>query len=358
MAEIESIRISSFRNLEEVKVKIESPFVCFYGQNAQGKTNILESLYLISNIRSFRSGNTTDWIMHGKKKALVSLEAKDEIGRFTMGYEVNKGFRDYFVDDKPINSIRGLIDRIRMIAYSPSSYELILGDDSERRSFFDKVVYSMDTKHLEDVVYYNKALKNRNAALKLSKDYRLWDDFIANAGERIISKRIKAIGLMQEYFKDTFGLFFGDSSNLSFVYKPSAGVTASDIKSKLSKENKGDEIRGATGYGPHRDKIFIMFDGRDAKSTVSTGQAKLIAFLFKIAKVRFIKEFSGKNPVFLYDDVSAFLDEKRLCQLVEIIKKENVQILSSSVDNNLFRTLFSDSVQFITVTEGRLENDK
>jgi len=357
VAEIEFFKISSFRNLEEIEVKIESPFVCFYGENAQGKTNILESIYLASNIRSFRAGNTNDWIMHSKKQSKVVLSTKDDISRFTIAYEINKGFRDYFIDDKQINSIRGLIDRVRIIAYSPSSYELILGDDSERRAFFDKVVYSMDTKHLEDIVYYNKALRNRNAALKLGTDHRLWDEFLASSGERIIAKRMKAINLMQEYFKDTFDLFFGDEGKLNFVYKPSAGITSSDIKNKLEKESRNDEIRKVTGYGPHRDRIYIMFNGRDAKSSVSTGQAKLVAFLFKIAKVRFIKEFSGKKPVFLYDDVSAFLDEKRLCQLVEIIKKEDVQILSSSVDNNLFRTLFSDSVQFITVREGRVYNN-
>lgn len=356
MAEIEFFKILSFRNLEEVEVKVKAPFLCFYGQNAQGKTNILESLYLISNIRSFRSGNTSDWIMHGKKQSKVLFGAKDDINRFTMGYEVNRGFREYFIDDKQIKSIRELIERVRIIAYSPSSYELILGDDSERRAFFDKVVYSMDTRHLEDVVYYNKALKNRNAALKLGKDHGIWDGFLATSGERIIARRLKAITLMKEYFKDTFGLFFGDEGKLDFVYRPSAGTTASDIKLKLEKESRNDQIRQTTSYGPHRDRIYIMLNGRDAKSTVSTGQAKLIAFLFKIAKVRFIKEFSGGKPIFLYDDVSAFLDEKRLCQLVEIIKKEDVQILSSSVDNNLFRTLFSDSVQFITVREGRVDN--
>ncbi len=356
MAEIEFFKIRSFRNLEEVDVKIKSPFVCFYGQNAQGKTNILESLYLLSNIRSFRSGNTADWIMHGQKQSKALFGIKDEIGRFTMGYEVNKGFRTYFIDDKQIKGIRELIERLRIISYSPSSYELILGDDSERRQFFDKVVYSMDTRHLEDVVYYNKALKNRNASLKLGKDHSIWNEFLASSGERIISRRLRAIDLMQGYFKDTFSLFFGDDGVLDFIYKPSAGTTSTEIKNKLEKESRKDEIRQTTSYGPHRDRIYIMLNGRDAKTTVSTGQAKLIAFLFKIAKIRFIKEFSGKKPIFLYDDVSAFLDEKRLCQLVEIIKKEEVQILSSSVDNNLFRTLFSDSVQFITVREGRVDN--
>jgi len=241
---------------------------------------------------------------------------------------------------------------LRIVSYNPSSYELILGDDSERRRFFDKVVYSMDARHLEDVVYYNKALKNRNATLRQRGKYRIWDDIISKVGERIITNRMKAIDLMQSYFDEAFGLFFGEHSQVSFNYRPSAGYTENEIRTKLFADEKIDENKGVTNSGPHRDKVEIYLDGKDAKRVVSTGQAKLVAFLFKIAKTRFIKNFSKKQPIFLYDDVSAFLDEQRLCQLVEIIKKEDVQIISTSVDNNLFRKLFSDSVQFITVREG------
>jgi DNA replication and repair protein RecF len=357
VARIELLRICNFRNIEEAVIKVQSPFVCFYGQNAQGKTNILEAIYLMSNIRSFRSGNVPDWVQNGKDESYVGASIDDELGPYKTGFKLKNGRREFFINEKQTNGIKDVIKRLRIISYNPSSYELILGDDTERRRFFDRVVYSIDPDHLDDVVYYNKALKNRNIALKQAKGYGLWNGLMAEVGERIISRRINAIHLMQEYFNDTFHLFFGNKNSVVLNYKPSAGVTKEDILRKLNSESRSDEIRGVTSCGPHRDKIEIIFNNSDAKRVVSTGQAKLIAFLFKVAKTRFIKEFSKKSPIFLYDDVSAFLDEKRLLQLINIIKEEGVQILSTSVDNNLFRKLFSDSVQFITVREGRVLND-
>ncbi|MCX6112182.1 MAG: DNA replication and repair protein RecF [Proteobacteria bacterium] len=356
MARIDSLRIYNFRNIEEAVVKIQSPFVCFYGQNAQGKTNILEAIYLMSNVRSFRSGSVPDWIQKGKEESSVMAEVDDDLGSYKAGFKLKNGKREFLINEKQTEGIKSIIKRLRIISYNPSSYELILGDDGERRRFFDRVVYSIDTDHLDDVIYYNRVLKNRNTALKQKQDYRLWDDFIANTGERIISRRIKAMELMQDYFTDTFHLFFNDSSNVVLKYRPSAGTSKEEILKRLGTDVRIDEFKGATGSGPHRDRIDIIFNDSDAKRVVSTGQAKLIAFLFKVAKTRFIKEFSKKSPIFLYDDVSAFLDEKRLLQLIDIIKKEDVQIVSTSVDNNLFRKLFSDSVQFITVREGSVIN--
>lgn len=357
MARIEFLRIYCFRNIEEAVIKVQSPFVCFYGQNAQGKTNILESVYLMSNLRSFRAGNVQDWVQNDKQDSSVMAELSDEFGDYKAGFKLRNGRREFFINDKPVDSIKEVMRRLRIISYNPSSYELILGEDAERRKFFDRVVYSIDPDHLDDLIYYNKVLKNRNIALKQKQDYRLWDEFIARTGEKIINRRIRAIGLMQEYFKDTFHLFFNNKNNVFLNYRPSAGIDSNNILKKLNDSSKIDEIKGSTNYGPHRDKIEILFNNSDAKKVVSTGQAKLIAFLFKIAKTRFIKEFSKKSPIFLYDDVSAFLDEERLMQLIDIIKKEDIQIMSTSVDNNLFRKLFSDSVQFITVREGRVLND-
>ncbi|MEI6079404.1 MAG: DNA replication and repair protein RecF [bacterium] len=356
MARIDRLRIYSFRNIDEAVIDIQSPFVCFYGQNAQGKTNILEAIYLMSNTRSFRSGSVPDWIQSGKEESKVTGEISDELGEYSLGFKLKTNRKELFINEKPVSGLKDVIRRLRIISYNPSSYELILGDDTERRRFFDRVVYSIDADHLDDVVYYNKVLKNRNMSLKQRQDYRVWDEFIASIGEKIIARRINAIKLMQQYFDDTFKLFF-DNSTVALDYIPSGGTSKTDILKNLQITAKIDEARGFTGVGAHRDKIDIIFNGSHAKKVVSTGQAKLIAFLFKVAKTRFIKEFSKKSPIFLYDDVSAFLDEERLMQLIDIIKKEDIQIMSSSVDNNLFRKLFSDSVQFITVREGRVVND-
>ncbi len=358
MTELTNLKVLNFRNIEDAEINISSPFVCFCGENAQGKTNILEAFYLATNIRSFRTGSISDWVRKDQKQAFVSAKITDTLGDYTIGYSLDKNERKFFIDKNKLNGIRDIISRIRVISYSPSSYELVLGDDGERRRFLDRVVYSIDQSHLNDLVCYNKTLKNRNASIKQKEDYTVWDKILAKYGSRIIKKRILAIEMMQDYLTETFNLFFGDKKSLCLNYLYTAGVEEDQILSKLKKTHKLDEDQKATTVGPHRDKIEILFDGLEAKKTVSTGQAKLISFIFKISKLRFIKKYSKKKPIFLYDDVSAFLDEKRLLQLIEIIKKEDVQIISTAVDNSLFKKLFSDSVQFITVREGRVLNDR
>jgi len=358
VTELRSLKVLNFRNIEDAEVNITSPFVCFCGDNAQGKTNILEAFYLTTNIRSFRTGNIADWIRKDQKQAYVSAKIADNLGDYTIGYSLDKNERKFFIDKNKLKGIRDIISRIRVISYSPSSYELVLGEDGERRRFLDRVVYSIDSSHLNDLVCYNKTLKNRNASIKQKEDYTMWDNMLSKYGSRIIKKRILAIEMMQSYLSETFNLFFDNKKRVSLNYLYTAGVEDDQILNKLKKIRKTDEDQKSTTVGPHRDKLEILFDGVEAKRIVSTGQAKLISFIFKISKLRFIKGYSKKNPIFLYDDVSAFLDEKRLLQLIEIIKKENVQIISTAVDNSLFKKLFSDSVQFITVREGRVLNDR
>lgn len=357
MAELKSLRIQDFRNIEEAELDIKAPFVCFYGDNAQGKTNILEAIYLTANLRSFRSGNHPEWIRSGSKYSHVSALIKDELSTYKIGYHLSRNERRYFIDTNKTAGLKDIITRIRIISYGPNSHELVLGDDGERRRFIDRVVYSIDQKHLDDLIIYNKALKNRNAAIKQNEQYHIWDHIIAKHGSRIVKKRIESINMIREYLVTTFGEFFANRHKIDLEYVPTAGIEESQILDKLIKTAKIDEDQRTTSSGIHRDRIQIYLDGYDAKKVVSTGQAKLISFIFKIAKLRFIREYSKRSPIFLYDDVSSFLDEKRLLQLIGIIKKEDSQIISTTVDNSLFRRLFSDSVQFITVREGRLIND-
>lgn len=357
MAELRSLRIQDFRNIEGVNLNISSPFVCFYGENAQGKTNILESIYLMANVRSFRNGSICDWIKSDKKSSYVCGKVEDELGPYELSYSLTKNERKYSIDDNRLKSIKEIISRLRIISYGPGSYELVLGDDGERRRFLDRVVYSIDPSHLDDLIVYNKALKNRNASIKQRSDYSIWNSILAKHGSRIVKKRVDAVKMIRSYLDDTYLKFFNDGSSVDVNYCPTCGVEEGEMLERLIRTSRNDEDQGATSCGPHRDRIEIRLDGVEAKRVVSTGQAKLISFIFKISKLRFIRSYSGKKPIFLYDDVSAFLDEKRLLQLIDIIKKEEVQIISTAVDNNLFKSLFSDSVQFITVREGRVFND-
>ncbi|MBN1114262.1 MAG: DNA replication and repair protein RecF [Oligoflexia bacterium] len=352
MAFLRQLQVFSFRNIGEAGIRVESPFMCLYGQNAQGKTNILESIYLLSNTRSFRPGGVSDWIMHGKDALQVKAIISDSVSDYEVSYSARKDKRQYCLDGNRQKSIKNILNQLKIISYSPSSFELITGLETEKRRFFDKLAFCLDTSHLDDLVYYNRLLKNRNLALKNGIEYRIWDELLAVTGIRISGRRGKAVEYLGNYLQDTFTGFFEEIKKTEIRTCSNVCEDPAGYMHRLKESRKTDEIKGVTTVGPHRDIFDVIIDGINVKRTLSTGQAKLLAFLFKIAKCRLIKEYSGNKPVFLYDDASIFLDENRFIKLIEIIKKEKIQIIATSVDKTLFNRLFSDTVQLINVDKG------
>jgi DNA replication and repair protein RecF len=354
---IKKLKFSNFRNLSNINVDFKNNFVCFYGKNAQGKTNILESIFLLANLKSFRSSNTIDFLKRGSEFSKVEAVLEDNISKYSVCFNLDKnGKRTFFLDNKKLKSIKNIINRLMIVSYTPDTYNLIIGEDSKRRKFLDKIIFSLDSKYLEELINYNKVLKNRNVSLKEGKNFHIWDDLLIKYALIISSKRFKIVEIIKKDLKRLYKKFF-ENSSIDIVYKPSLGFTKIEALSKLKKQNKKDKIYGFSSLGIHRDKIEILVNKQEAKREISTGQAKLISFILKILKIEKIREFSGKNPIFIYDDVNVFLDESRLFKLLEIIKEKDIQIIASSVDNSLFKSLFSDSVQLITVSEGSLINE-
>lgn len=358
MSYIKKLKISNFRNIKEINVDFNNPFICFYGENAQGKTNILEAIFLLANLKSFRYSNAIDWLKRGSDFSNVEALLKDNISEYSIRFNLDKnGKRIFFLDGKKLKSVKDLISRLMIVSYTPETYNLVIGEDSKRRKFLDKIIFSLDSKYLEELINYNKVLKNRNISLKKGENFNIWDDLLVKYSLIIAKKRYKIIDLIKEDLKLLYKKFFKDSL-IDIVYKPSLGFTKIEALSKLKKQNKKDKSYGFTSLGTHRDKVEILVNKKEAKKEISTGQAKLISFILKVLKIEKIREFSGKNPIFIYDDVNVFLDESRLIKLLEIIKEKDIQIVASSVDNSLFKSLFSDSVQFTTVSEGSLINER
>lgn len=357
MLKLNHLSIRNFRNIKELDLKIDSSFTCFVGENAQGKTNILESVYLLSNLRSFRYSDLSTYLKEGEEKSIVKADLKDNLGAYNISYELTKKDKKYFLNKKPVQSIRNIVSDVKIIAYTPDTYNLISGEDSYRRNFLDKTIFFTDDSYINDLINYNKVLKNRNAALKNNKDYTLWDNLYCKYSEIINKNRIKILDEIKPFINNYFNKFF-KNIDLNINYKNTLPLDKNGILEKIKKDSQKDEKLGFTNSGPNRDKIEILLNNKEVKKVFSTGQIKLLAFIFKLAEIEIVKNFTKKNIIFLYDDVSAFLDKEKITQLIEIIKEKNIQILSSSVDNSLFKERFSDSVLFITVRDGRLVYDK
>lgn len=357
MSFIESISIKNFRNIEELNLKFSSSNICFYGNNAEGKTNILEAIYLLGNTKSFRSTFLNDLINFNKKSAIVgSTINSDKIGKFNIEYTLNKDSKKYKLNDNLINSIKDIYSKLSIVVYSPSSYQIILGSECARRVFFDRIAYSIEQSHLENLIYYNKLIKNRNLLIKQNKKFYIYDELIADTSVQIIELRKKAVNNIESFSSDKFISYFKSINTFHVKYKTSSGNTKNEILENLFKNRIKDKNYLCTTNGVHRDYFEIKVNGILAKKYFSTGQSKLLSLLFKLAKIQIIRKYSKIKPVFLFDDAGTFLDKNRFLQIVNNIKEIDSQIFFTSTDISLFDGNFFDSVQLLKVKKGEVKD--
>jgi len=357
VAELKKLRVVNFRNIKKQEIEFKGKNICFWGNNAQGKTNLLESIYLMANLRSFRNGLPEDWINMAEQATSVYGDFTNNQSGFDIKILLDKTKKEYFLNEKKTKSLKDIMENLRIIAYSPTSYEIITGSESFRRSFFDKVCFALDPSYLTDLVYYNKTLLNRNTALKNKKNFTLWDDVIAKVTVKISEKRKLAGSQIETYVKQLFSVFFEDVQDIEIKYKNNTGFSYKEVMENLEKSSKKDISYGYTNVGSHRDVYEIKLKGTNAKKIVSTGQAKLLSFLLKLAKSRLIKKEGNVNPIFLFDDVNAFLDIDRFKKLIEMLAQEQMQVFFTSVDKNILKN-YAEDIQLINVEDGVAHYDR
>jgi len=353
---LDNIYIKNFRNIRELKLKINSSSVCFYGDNAEGKTNILEAIYILSNLKSFRYSNLNDLVNFDEKKALVEANFINDF-EFNLSYEITKDNKNYKINNNAINSIKEIYNVLRIVAYTPNSYYLLLGSENEKRLFFDKLSYSINAKHIDNLIYYNRVLKQRNILIKQNKKFNIYDELLAESGSKIVEIRNQAITEIEDDIKLNFKNYFNNINDIKIKYKSYLGNTKKEILKNLSKNIEKDKAYQCTCYGTHRDIFEIKINNINTKKIISTGQSKLLTLLFKLAKLKIIKKYTKIKPIFLFDDTSSFLDIGRFKQVVDNIKELEVQIFFSTVDKSLFTEYFFDSVKVLKVINGEVKNE-
>ena len=355
MSFIESVSINKFRNVKELKINFNSLNVCFYGNNAVGKTNIIEAIYLLANSKSFRYCQLSDLINYKNKKASVeSVIVNNDLGKFNLEYKLNKDKKNYKLNSNVVNSIKDIYSRLRIVSYTPSSYQIILGSENQRRVYFDRVAFSIDSKHLNNLIYYNKLIKNRNLLIRQNNTLYIYDELIAEISEQIIKLRTKASEYVQNHCSENFISYFNNIKTLNIKYKTTSGVNKTEILDNLLKNRKKDMNYLCTCSGVHRDYFEIKVDDVSVKKYFSTGQSKLLSLLFKLAKIQIIYKYSKIKPVFMFDDAGTFLDKDRFLQVVDNIKEIKSQIFFTSTDISLFEGNLFDSVQLLKVEKGEV----
>ncbi len=323
---INSVELNNFRNISSIKLEATDGVNVLYGENAQGKTNILEAIWLFTGCKSFRGAKDPDFIKFGEDIAKINLSFSDNIREKKSEIVFGNKKKNVSLNGIPLRSSAELIGSFYGVIFSPTHLSLIKDGPSERRRFLDTALCQLKPSYAEHLAGYKRALMQRNALLKdihlNSQLYDMldsWDDSLARYSAAVISERLKYIDILSCYSKDIYSGIseYREKFSVSYSRKDITDINISvhdlyinELES-INAARKEDILTRSTTVGPHRDDLDIRINNVSARSFGSQGQQRSCALALKLGESEIIKKITGETPVALLDDVMSELDEKR-----------------------------------------------
>lgn len=312
----EKIRINNFRNISSQIVDISAEDIVLIGENAQGKTNFLEALYILCYGSSFKTPNLREVVRHGENGFFLEatfINDYDERQYVMFSYE--NGKRNIEIDGKKIIDRKELIYQFPCIIFSHEDIEFLKGEPETRRKFFDQMMSLSNPSFLDDIRLYRNVLSKRNAAIKTSDKslITLYDERLAKYGLVIMNEREKAVKEFNSIFPHLFSVVSGGKDDLYIHYQKSwQDVDSVDDIVCILKENIDRDIKmQTTTSGIHRDRFSVRDGNGIFNQTGSTGQLRLCSLIFRIVESKFFEKNTDKKPILLFDDVLLELDNKK-----------------------------------------------
>ena len=334
---IKSINIENFRNIKNLHLDFEDVNI-IWGENAQGKTNLIEAIYLFTGSKSFRGAKDNQLVMMGEEKSRLKIDFEGS-GREQYA-EINiKEKRTASLNGVNKKSAAALSDEIKAVIFSPVHLNMIKDGPAERRKFVDAALCQIKSNYRNLLKEYNRSLNQRNILLKDLKNnpeldslLYIWNKNLASSGAKIIYQRLKYIEALTPYVKDIFsGISSGNEEiALRYVSTQDYDTDVEIIEKKLLRaleNNKYQDMQNrATSVGPHRDDIEILINGMSARIYGSQGQQRSCVLALKLAEANLLESITKKEPIALLDDVMSELDEKRQDYILNHIKNRQVFI--------------------------------
>lgn len=347
---IKSITVEQYRNYKKIHLPFDSKLNVIVGNNAQGKTNLLESIYVSAFAKSFRTHKDSELINFDSDYARVLIEITMDNGfNQTIEYRIHKGNKKTFlVNGVNITKITELLGTINVILFYPDDLKLIKDSPVERRRFINRELSHISKVYCADIIEYNKILNQRNELLKkipfkkeLAETIDIWDEQLSSKGAKIILKRSSFCKSLNDVSSKIHSNITKGKEKLTVNYDTSVmnlenyDTIKSDLLRLLEKNNAMDIKRGFTSVGPHRDDLDIMINGINIKSFGSQGQQRTAALSLKLSEIEIIKNEVGEYPILLLDDVMSELDLNRQKDLIYALKDVQTIITTTDVHNLL-----------------------
>lgn len=336
---VESIELKNYRNYEQLHIDFSPGTNILYGDNAQGKTNVLEALYVCSTTKSHRGSKDREMIRFESEESHIKLNVKkaDVPYRIDMHLKRNSS-KGIAINGIPIRKASELFGIINMVVFSPEDLNIIKNGPSERRRFLDLELCQLNKLYVHNLVQYNKVLIQRNKLLKelsFHPEYEgtldIWDMQLVQYGKELIQFRKKFVSQLNDMVRTTHSKISCGREELVLAYEPN--VEQEQLEQKLSSNRSMDLKLKTTNTGPHRDDVNFLVDGIDIRKYGSQGQQRTAALSLKLAEIELVKEIVRDYPILLLDDVLSELDGSRQQQLLAGINHIQTMITCTGLED-------------------------
>lgn len=364
---IKSLSVSGFRNLTPQNISFNKRISFIHGKNGQGKTSLLEAIYLLSKQRSFREAKISEIVSWDENNCFVEALLENNDIEKKVRYEIKNKKRAVFINDEKITDAKQFFSEIPIVSFTPADLNLVRGAPKDRRRFLDRFLSSLDPFYLESLVIYTRALKQRNALLKSDsqKNVSFWDENLIKKGKYIADKRKEFIDKIKDLSITHYKQIIGDEkeeidiSYRSDFLKDADVLSESEIEN-IYKESLTKDIRfQKTNYGIQNDDFNLYINSgsgiKRAKNTASQGQARTFSLSLILASKEFLEAKKETPAIILLDDVESELDQNRQIALEKIIENSENQVFITSTENNSSLKLIEENVDFYKVVKGKIE---
>lgn len=351
---LSSIELKNYRNYREIHIDFDKNVTIFFGDNAQGKTNILEAVYVCATTKSHRSAKDRDLIFFGEEEAHIKMMLSDEDTRTRIDMHIKKSRnKGIAVDGIMLKRASELFGYLNVVFFSPEDLQIIKNGPAERRKFVDCELCQLDKIYLFNMANYNKALNQRNRLLKdigFRPDYEqllsVYDNQLSTYGDVMIRSRMEFIKRLNEIISEIHGRLSGGKEQLEILYEPD--VQEGALLEALSKNKERDIKQKLTNAGPHRDDISFVVNGVDIRRFGSQGQQRTAALSLKMAEIRLVEMITNEKPILLLDDVLSELDSNRQNYLLNSIQDIQTLITCTGLDDFVNNRFHIDRVYRVT----------
>jgi DNA replication and repair protein RecF len=353
---IKELYLKNFRNYREQKIVFNENANVFYGNNAQGKTNILEAIYLGAIGRSFRTYKDAELIKfnHEYSNILIKYEKNNREGTIEINLN-KKDSKQIKVNGVKINKNSELVGNINLVIFSPDDIAILKQGPALRRKFLDILISQLKPKYMFELLEYNRILDNRNAMLKSKKldTIDIWNEQLSSKMEIIHNYREEYINKIQQKLELIHPNLTNDKEEIKIIYK-SNFKSKEDFINLLKKNENNDLFKGYTTEGAHREDFEIIINDRSLSLYGSQGQHRTAILALKIAELNIIKDEIGENPILLLDDVTSELDEQRIISIFDVVSDYQIIITCTDLEHILKYDSLTKNIKLFNINSGKV----